>query len=359
MADPSKTEAPTPRRRSKARERGEVARSVEVSAALGLLAALCVVALAGARQFATLKAVVARGLRAPELSDLGPAAAGEIVGAAFSAGAAVVFPIMVAVAVLAIASNLVQVGFIFSGEPIKPQLQRINPVAGLQRVFSRRLVVEGLKGLIKTGIVAAVIYVSVKDELPLIISLGAMPLPAAAGAVGGLALRVGLRVALAFIIVAGADCLYQRLEHEQRLRMTRQELKDDLKETEGDPHIRARVRERARQVLREGTTSELSQATVVVTNPVHIAIALRYDPVEMEAPKIVAKGRNLVANRILAIARAHSIPIWSDRALAQALYKLVPLGRQIPRALYKAVAAVLAGVYRAARERAAREPVEA
>ena len=240
--------------------------------------------------------------------------------------AAVVAPFMIAALVAGLAAQLVQVGFLLSGEPLKPKLERINPVEGFKRMFSRRAVVNMLKAMAKIAVVGWIAYREVRRSLDMLPMLTSAALTDAAALVGGIVLRTGLNIGFALLVIAALDYMFQRLEHERSLRMTRQEVREELKQTEGDPQVRARIRRRQRELASRRMMQAVPTADVVVTNPVHLAVALKYDQATMEAPVVVAKGAGIVARRIMEVAEEHGVPVVEDVALARALYDGVELG---------------------------------
>lgn len=340
-----RTEPATPRRRQEARRRGQVARSADLSQGAALLAAVAVGSLVVPSGFHRLATYTQGVLARPDPGRLAQLAADGVV-----AGLAVAGPVVGAALVAGVAVGFAQTGGLFTAKPLEPQLDRLNPIRALERLFSLRSVAELVKALLKLTAVAVAVWAPLKGA-----AAGARavaPSPAElAGQLGATAQAVALRGAVALFVVGALDYLYQRLEYERSLRMTRQEVREDLRETEGDPLVRSRQRSRQRELARRRMLRDVPRATVVVTNPVHLAVALRYAPKEAPAPVVVAKGAGVVADRIREIARRHGVPVVSNPPLARSLYRSVPLGRMIPPALYHAVAEILAVLYRAGRLR--------
>lgn len=260
--------------------------------------------------------------------------------------ALVVGPLMLAAAVVGAFSQVVQVGFVVSGEPLAPRLDRINPLSGLRRIFSRRALVDLLRSVAKVGVVGWIAYREVRAALATLPGLINAPLGDAVVLVGQVVLRTGFWIGGALLLVAGADYLFQRSDHERQLRMSRQELKEEFKQTEGDPQLKARIRQRQRQIAARRMMQAVPTADVVITNPVHVAVALKYEAATMAAPVVVAKGAGLIARRIREIARENDVPVVENVWLARALYDGGEIGQAIPVELYRAVADVLAFVYR-------------
>jgi len=341
-----KREAPTPRRRRRARERGQVFRSAELTAAAVLLMSFAALRLTAPWMAGALKSLMRRCLSAPCRTDftagstlaLGSGVGGDVLWA--------VVPVMAAAAAAGLGANLAQVGFLFTTRPLSPDLNRLNPVSGLTRMFSKRALIELFKATTKIAAVGSVAFLTVQQNLPLLPRMLGADLGSGIDLVAGATGTLVVRVALVMAIIAAVDFFYQRYEHEVGLRMSRRELKDELKEVEGDPQVRGRIRQRQRQIARRRMMADVAKADVVVTNPVHYAVALRYDAGRAPAPVVVAKGRGVVAERIKAEARKHGVAVVENPPLAQALYKAVEIGSQIPADLYRAVAEVLAFVYR-------------
>ncbi|MGE5585653.1 MAG: flagellar biosynthesis protein FlhB [Bacillota bacterium] len=346
MPRDDRTETATPKRRQEARRHGQVARSVEVNSAAILLATLGALGVSGGVIYAGLggfmRDLLGNALADPDLSDQGLHMLGlhALVVIGKAAGPAIATGFLVG-----LATNLAQVGLVLSAEPLAPRLSRLDPAAGMARIFSGRALAELLKSCAKVFIVGYYGYVTLLQDYPALVATGAMEPGQILATVGGLALRLGFRVGIALAVLAALDYAYQRWEFEKSLRMTKQEVKEELRQTEGDPLVRARIRARQRQIATHRMMQDVPKADVVVTNPVHLAVALKYDPGTMKAPKVVAKGARLLAQRIRDLAVANGVPIVENKPLAQALYKAVDVGGEIPAHLYKAVAEILAYVY--------------
>ncbi|MCS7172040.1 MAG: EscU/YscU/HrcU family type III secretion system export apparatus switch protein [Armatimonadetes bacterium] len=335
-----RTEPATPRRRQEARRRGQVARSHDLTQGAALLAAVATGALALPGGFGAYAEYTRRVLSSPDPHQLPALVAEGVVAAVWLMG-----PVVGAALAAGLAAGVAQTGGLFSGKPLEPSLDRLNPLRALERLFSLRSVVEGLKALLKVAAVAVAVWgplqKAVLETPPAILSPSAL-----AVWIGRTVYAVALRGAIALAFLGGLDYLYQRFEHERALRMTKQEVREELRETEGDPLVRSRQRARARELARRRMLRDVARATVVVTNPVHVAVALRYAPREAPAPVVVAKGARKMADRIREEAVRHRVPVVENPPLAWALYRGVALGRMIPPALYHAVAELLAALYR-------------
>jgi len=343
MADEERTEQATPRKRQEARRKGQVARSAEVNAACVFLAFVLVMPLVlrwgGERLLLTMQhGLMAAGSLRPSEAVLWSALA-------------LLMPIVGLALLTAVATNLIQVGFTLSAYPLQPDLNRIDPIKGFQRLFSVRALVELLKALLKFGLIAWVAWRTLQSEMDNLMVTARMPLPDALAPIGNTLYQVGLRVGILWLILALLDYLYQRWEFEKSLRMSRYELKEEFRQTEGDPQVRVRQRQRMQQIARARMIQDVRRADVVVTNPVTYAVALRYDRARMRAPRVIAKGRGWLAQRIREEALRWHVPIVPNPMLARSLYAQVEVGQEIPVALYQAVAEVLAYVYRLRRGR--------
>lgn len=340
-----KTEPATPKKREEARERGQVPRTAELGTALMLLAGFGTVAWLGGSAGKTITNFTVRYLGGGAFPEADIAAVRALFVDIVLTAAIAVAPLMGIALFVGLASQVAQVGFLVSGEPLKPQFDRINPLSGFKRLFSRRAVVDLGKSLAKIAIVGWIAYGQVKPALEL---LPSMPLGATQDwipLIGGIVVRTGLLIGLALLVIAAVDYAFQYSEHERNLRMSKQEVKEELKQTEGDPQLRARIRRRQRELAARRMLHEVPTADVVVTNPVHFAVALKYDQAITDAPFVVAKGAGLLARRIREIAQEHDVPLVEDVWLARTLYEQVEPGQTIPVELFQAVADVLAFVY--------------
>jgi flagellar biosynthetic protein FlhB len=255
-------------------------------------------------------------------------------------------PIVATIMIVGLLINYVQVGVLFTADPLIPDISKLDPIEGFKRLFSLRSFAELVKGVLKVLIVGYVTYITLKGQyheyLPLMDRTVSQILAFAIDS----AFTLFLRIALVLLILAILDYGFQRWEYERNLRMTRYEIKEEMKQMEGPPHLRARIRALQRELSRRRMMKRVPKADVVITNPVHVAVALEYDPAEMEAPTVTAKGARLIAERIKEIATEHDVPIVENPPLAQTLYRSVDIDAEIPYDLYQAVAEILAYVYR-------------
>ena len=331
-AEQERTERPTGKRRREAREKGRVAKSREVTTYLVLIGGLAVLYFAGSYMvtemalFMKTTVVQAASLRV-EAADVSPLLSRTII-----VMVKVLAPVLLVVSVAALVGNVLQVGFLFSFEPIMPKLSKLNPLQGFKRLISLRSLTEIVKFVAKLALVGVVVYAAIKKELPFIMPLADQSIQAIGSYIFTTIFRIMFRTSWVLLALAILDYAYQRWEYEKSLKMTRQEVKEEFKQTEGDPLIKSRIRRVQREWARRRMMEAVPRADVVITNPIRLAVAIAYKQESMAAPEVLAKGAAAVADRIREIARAHGIPIVENKPLA--------------RALYKAVAEVLAYVYR-------------
>lgn len=340
-----KTEAPTPRRRAEAREQGNVARSPDLTMAVLLLGILLMLHATGPKLVQALKTLVHSMLDLPALRDLSAdSAGGQTLYAIYLVGGALA-PLLVGIVVIALAANVAQVGFYFSPKRLQPNLAALNPLRGLGRIFSRRNPAQFGINLVKLVLLTLVAYSAVHGRIGQIMAVQRLSFVQIFGLGADIVYSIALRVGLTLLIIALVEYLYQRWRLEQELKMTKQEVKEEMRRMEGDPKIKQRRRQIAIQTLKQRLKKEVPTADVVVTNPTEFAIALKYDAATMHAPRVVAKGQGPIAQHIREIAIAAGVPILERAPLARALYKLVEVGREIPEQFYAAVAEILAYVY--------------
>jgi flagellar biosynthesis protein FlhB len=344
MADPSRSEKATPRRKQEAREKGQVARSVEVNSALVLLAALTTFRFAGPYMVDSMNQ-----LGVFTYQNMSASFGMENVYSSTIFYMVQVFkiiiPVLGVVLLVGLIANYLQVGFMFSVKPLTPKFSNINPITGFQKLFSRRSLIEFVKSLLKLLIIGWIGYEGVKSALPQLIPAMDMQGAEALKFVGALTMKILTRIILALVILAILDYFYQRWEYEENLKMTKQEVRDEFRQSEGDPMIKARIRQIQREMARRRMFESIPRADVVVTNPTHVAVALEYKD-GMRTPIVLAKGERVIAERIKEMAERHGIPIVQNPPLARALLKQCPVGAPISPDLFEAVAEVLAFVYR-------------
>jgi len=342
----SRTEAPTPRHREEARALGRVVVSMELAAGLLLLAAVGALWFGSRGMGADLLEAVRLGILRSSIRELGPQQTRELLTGFLGRGMQILQVLFGLLVVVSLGAMIGQAGFRVLPNLAAPNWERVNPAAGLRRMFSLPALLRGSAATAKVTTTILLAVVLIKGRFARLSSFDQQSLPSAAAQTWDIALLLALAVAAAFTIVGAVDYVLQRLRFEASLRMTREELKEEIKREEGDPRIKARIRKLARELSQRRMMRDVPRATVVVTNPIHLAIALRYDKGALGAPRVVAKGAGYVARRIVETARRHGVPVVERKPVAQALYKAVQVGQEIPAALYQVIAEVLAYVYR-------------
>jgi flagellar biosynthetic protein FlhB len=254
-------------------------------------------------------------------------------------------PVLGAALVVGVLTQFLQVGILFTTDPLLPRFSRLNPVSGLSRLFSGQAVVELLKAVLKLAIVGMVAFSTLRADLPTIFLLGEQGVGLFFAGLSAIIASLLGKSGMALLVLGGLDYAFQRWHHEQSLKMTKQEVKEEARQQDVDPKIKARIRSMQRDLSRRQMMAAVPKATVVITNPTHLAVALAYDRGKMAAPQVVARGAGHLAERIKSLAREARVPIMEDKPLARALYRHVEVGEYIPDTLYKAVAQVLAYVY--------------
>jgi flagellar biosynthetic protein FlhB len=341
-----RTEAATPRRRQEAREEGRVARSVELNSALILLASLIILHATGPLVVEKLRGVAIESFTHFPTHDLviGDVSS-RVVRLLLGVGPAIA-PLILGIAVIGFVANVVQVGFSVSGKALQFKPGRLNPLSGITRMFSMQAGVELAKSVAKIAIIGYIVFSFIRDKYTEIAGLAGAGYYTTCSTIGQFVWQVLLRAAIALFVIAALDYMFQRQQLEKSLKMTKQEVKEDLKRSEGDPLIKSKIRQKQRQMSQRRMMREVPKADVVVTNPTHFAVALKYDSDRSTAPIVVAKGQDLIARRIKEIAQESCVPIVENIQLARALYTSVEIGDEIPAELYQAVAEVLAYVYK-------------
>lgn len=336
-----KTEEPTQKRLDEARSKGQVASSREVNHWFMILAAALVVILFAPAAVADIGRVLRTFLEAPDAipTDLGHLRhlLLRTFGGLLLAG---LLPLALLIAA-ALGAGLFQHGFLLSAEQIKPKLEKISPLQGMKRLFSLRSFAEFVKGVLKLAVVGTVGTMLLLPELRSLTNLPTLETVQLLYLVRELAIRLLVGVVAVMTVIAGLDYLYQRYEYMKRMRMSKQELKEEFKQSEGDPIVKARLRQIRTERARRRMMAAVPEADVVVTNPTHFAVALKYEPATMSAPRVTAKGADLMAQRIREVAEANGVPVVENPPLARGLYAAVELDEEIPPEHYKAVAEVI------------------
>ncbi len=340
-----KTEAPTQRRREEAREQGNVACSPDLTAAALLLGGLVLLNWTGSGLLKALAELVSQMLSQASLAAVNPDDFGRGVLWNLAGIAKALVPLLGGLVVVAIVANVAQVGFHLTPDKLMPNLGALNPLKGFGRVFKGRGAMHLVMGVAKMTLVAMAAYSAIHGRIEQIVTVQALSYLQALKLGAELVYSIGLRVGMLLLVLALFDYAWQRWQMEQTLKMTKQEVKDEMRRMEGDPKIKQRRRQIANQLAQKKLKKDVPTADVVITNPTEFAVALKYDDDAMHAPRVIAKGQGLMAKRIRELAIEAGVPILERKPLARALYKLVEIGHEIPEEFYSAVAEILAYVY--------------
>ena len=345
--DEGRTEEPTEHKLRKAREEGKVAKSVEFTAALVLLFAAASIGLIASYLLKTSVQMLRYFLGSAGGLDITRSAG--IVPAFFGYFLKMSLPAVSVAFVAAVLGNVLQVGFLFTVKPITPDFSRIVPRFGrfLKRaLFSGEAAFNLGKSVLKILIIAFIAYLNISADLPRILNLVQMPPLICLGLIAGIAFRIIVETALALLVLSLPDYLFQRRQHLEALKMSKQEVKEERRMYEGDPLVKSRLRERMRELLTRSMIKAVPKADVVITNPTHFAVAVEWDRLVMEAPTVTAKGADLIAQKIREIALANDVPVVENKPLARALYEEVQIGETIPEKFYEVMALILAEIYK-------------
>ena len=344
FAEGEKTEEPTAKKRGDARNKGQVAKSQELNAAFVLLAGFLGLRVLWEYIYGNIA-----GYATYVLSNLGQSTTTEAISEIFLGIMLLLgktaLPIMLGIMIFGLGINLYQVGFLITTEPIGFNLDKLNPINGFGRIFSKRSLIELVKSVFKIIVIGFFLYLFLKDEIPYMPYFIYYDLVHSMTEIADKIFAMAFQVIAVIFVLAVADYAYQQWQMTQDLMMTKQEVKDEYKQSEGDPQIKGKIKQKQRQMAMQRMMQEVPKADVIVTNPTHLAIAIMYQA-GMVAPVVLAKGQDLVAERIKNIAREHNIMIVENKPLARALYAAVEVGGSVPQELYQAVAELLAFVYK-------------
>ena len=346
-----RTEKATPRHREEQRKKGRVASSRDINSAAVMLFGVILMYVTAGSAYKGLTLVMNTAFGDAIVRDWSNASLLAHMGDVTVQTVKAFGPLFLGIGIVAAAAAYGQAGFFFSTDPLTPKFERLNPIAGLGRLFSFKSLFRLFTSVGKVLIVGATIYLYLRskvDELPLLTEMTTLNLLVY---IGRSMFMVTLITALVLMILAAIDYAHQRYQHEKDLRMTPQQIREELKRAEGDPLVKARIRQIQRDTARQRMMEDVPEADVIVKNPTHYAVALKYDAKGMKAPKVIAKGMNLIALKIIDIAQQNNVPVVENKPLARALHKTVEIGDEIPMSLYKAVAEVLAYVYELRRGR--------
>lgn len=346
-----KTEPATEKKLNDARKEGQVAKSREVANGLGLLGVFIILKLWVGHmgtQLLTIFSLVYEKI--PQVvvfwnGDMPVRDIAVIFREMIFEILEIIIPILAIGFLIAFVSDVVQVGWKPTTKPMQPKLSKLNPASGLKKIFSVNSLVELIKSIVKICLVGYISYQYIIDRIPLLLSLYDMPLMQGVKLAADTVITLGIRISALYMVIAAADFAYQKLKFKKDMRMTKQEVKDEYKQSEGDPQIKGKIRQKMQEASRRRMMQDLPQADVVITNPTHFAVAVKYDAKVSDAPIVIAKGEDYMAAKIKEAAKEYGIEIVENKPLARMLYANVDIGQAIPPELYQAVAEVLAYVY--------------
>ncbi len=340
-----RTEQPTPKRLQDAREKGQVPRSRELTGMAVMVTGAATLMLTGGQLASALGDLMRSSFSFTRESFAQPEQMTGVLGDAVIAALLALAPLFLAVVAAAVLAPMALGGWVLSAQALTPDPARLNPLNGLKRIFGVQGLSELLKAVAKFLVVGSAAVFVVWTLLDDLMHLGAMPVTVAIGQAGWLLALAALLMSAALMLIAAVDAPFQAWSHRRNLRMTKQQVREEMKETEGRPEVKSRIRAAQRELARRRMMQEVPKADVVVTNPTHYSVALRYDATRMRAPRVVAKGRDLVALEIRRVAREHGVAVFEAPPLARAIYASTALNREVPTALYIAVAQVLSYVF--------------
>lgn len=341
-----KTEPATQRRLEDAKQKGQVARSVEVNSVILFILALLFFGFYGSHFMVNFKKIFLEFFQMIRNPDINVNNIQELFISILQDSFQMLFPFFIIMLVGGVLTNIFQIGFIFTTQTMEFDLNKINPFSGFKKIFSRKTFIELLKSIFKVALVALIAYWGIRSRFEEIILAIDKDIPQISLFISSLAFSVVIKITIAMILIAILDFMFQRWDHLEKLKMTKQEVKEEMKQYEGDPILKSRIRSIQREMSRKRMLQKVPEAEVVITNPTHFAIAISYNVEEDPAPKVLAKGADYIAQKIREVAKEHYIPIVENKPLAQALYKACEPGDFIPEDLFSAVAEVLSYVYK-------------
>ncbi len=341
-----KTEKATPKKRADARKKGQVAKSNDLPGALILLFCFMTLLMFGGFLKDKIFLLMQGTLKDYLNTEISMSNVMPLMTDLMAQILIMLAPIFAVTILIGILANYMQVGFLITGEAFKVKFSKLNPIEGAKRMFSLKALVEFGKTMLKLSLIGYLVYSSLWGEKESLINLARMPLTDVLAYVARLTVMMGIKIGVALVILSLFDYMYQKYEHEKNLRMSKQDIKDEYKKSEGDPLIKGKIKEKQRRMALARMMQDVPKADVIITNPTHFAVAIQYDNGKMDAPRVLAKGTDFVALKIKEIAKENGVITMENRPLARALYDQVEIGQAIPADLFQAVAEVLAYVYR-------------
>ncbi len=344
-SDEENTEAPTAKKKQEATEKGQVAKSQDVNSALILLSGVLLMLFLGGSMMIRMKDTMSEVCKNLYYENFDVDTFVGLVMDISIKNLKGVLPIMGGFMIVGAIASYSQVGIVFSRKALIPDFKKLNPISGMKKLISKRSLVKTAMSLIKLSIMSGIAYVSIRKDIEPLMELVSMKTEAIFSSASGLIFGITLKIAIILLILALIDFIYQKWQHSKDLMMTKNEVKQESKNTDGDPLVKSRIRSVQREMSKKRMMQAIPDADVIVTNPTHYAVALKYDGATMDAPKVIGKGVDLIALKIREIASKHDIPIVEDRILARVLYSTVEIDSDVPPKLYQAVAKVLSYVY--------------
>lgn len=345
--DEGKTETASAKKREDSRKKGQVAKSQEINTAFLFFAAFMGLKTFGPYMQRSIEGIFTQSfLRISEAETFFESIyMGRYVANIFLSIIMIVGPVLIMILSAGIIASVIQVGWKPSLEPMTPKFNKLNPLSGFKRMFSSQSIMELVKAIFKIAVLGFVIYGRIEKEIPTFLMLIDMSLIQIITYVGDLVISIGLRIAMIFTFMAILDFAYQKYKFEDSIKMTKQEVKDEHKQSDGDPQIKGKIKQKMREMSMQRMMQSVPEADVIITNPTHYAIAIKYNPEKGTAPIVTAKGADYIAQKIREKATEHDIQIVENKPLARTLYAVVEIGHEIPPDLYKAVAEILAFIY--------------
>lgn len=342
-----RTEKATPKRRRDERKKGNVLQSKDIVTVFTLVGSFCALKLTFMSSYSALKGCILKYFSFMQnKSDLSQDFIREMAFDSALTAARVIAPLMACIVILSIAATVFQTKPLFVLDSLKPKFNRLSPLQGFKKIFSVRSIVEVLKGIIKISILFYLLYSFIEKQITELPKLFTLEIPAACGYMFQTVFDMALRIGMAFAAISVFDFFYQRWEYERQLKMSKQEIKEEYKQLEGDPQVKGKIKELQRKMAMSRMMQQVPDADVVIRNPTHFAVALRYDPQKHDAPILLAKGQDEMALRIVRVAEENEIYIVENKPLARAIYATTDLNQQLPQEFYGAVAEILVHVYR-------------
>ncbi|MBD8068284.1 flagellar biosynthesis protein FlhB [Bacillus sp. PS06] len=341
-----KTEKATPKKRQDSRKKGQVAKSADVNTAILILVVFLLLLFVGGFMRDKMLLLFKHSFQEYMLLDLTEKRIEQIFLEVSLEAAIILGPVMGIALVAGVAANLMQVGFLFAPESIQMKLNKLDPIQGFKRIYSIRAIVEMLKSILKIGFIGTIAFAVIWYNLNDILRLSQVGIGHSLQTIASVTVQMGLFSAAALLFLSVLDYLYQRYDFEKNIRMSKQDIKDEYKKTEGDPLIKSKIKQRQREMAMQRMMQDVPNADVIITNPTHYAVAIKYDENKADAPYVVAKGVDFMAQKIKELAKEHDIVTVENVPLARALYSQTEIGDIVPEEFFKAIAEILAYVYR-------------